>query len=326
MTENGGLLSAYALDGEGGGRRLNLAEVAAVDPAGLWVWAHFDGRNEAARRWLKEKSGIDRFALRALLSEASRPRLEIFEQGGVLINLRGMGVKDTTDPDQLMVSLRMWVSGHRVITVRMRRSEAAGEVRKRLENGAGPRSGGDIVTALTFELLDHIAPVIEMIDAGIDKAEDEVLARPHAVLRAAVVAMRRRATQVRRYVVPQREVIANLRVSELPWIDSNDRRNFMEAHDRISRYVEDLDALRERAQIIHEELQNALSDRLNRNMYILSVIAAVFLPLSLLTGLFGINVGGLPGEQNPHAFYWFLGGLGVIFVIQLAIFRWLRWF
>ncbi|MEO0620574.1 MAG: CorA family divalent cation transporter, partial [Pseudomonadota bacterium] len=98
------------------------------------------------------------------------------------------------------------------------------------------------------------------------------------------------------------------------------------AADRMARYVEDLDALRERAQVIAEELANTLSQRLDRNLYVLSIVSAIFLPLGFLTGLLGINVGGVPGVESGAAFWVVTAGLAALGVGALALFRWLRWF
>ena len=94
----------------------------------------------------------------------------------------------------------------------------------------------------------------------------------------------------------------------------------------MTRYVEDLDAIRERSQIVKDELANILADKLNKNMYVLSVIAAIFLPLGFLTGLLGINLGGMPGAENPDAFWVFSGLLVAVVSLQIWIFKKLDWF
>jgi len=78
--------------------------------------------------------------------------------------------------------------------------------------------------------------------------------------------------------------------------------------------------VRGRAQIVKDELVTGLSDRLNKNMYMLSVVAAIFLPLGFLTGLLGINVGGIPGADNEAAFWIFMGILALIILIQVWFF------
>ena len=99
-----------------------------------------------------------------------------------------------------------------------------------------------------------------------------------------------------------------------------------EVSDRLIRNIEDLDAVRERAAVTQEELLSRLSDQMNTRMYVLSVVAAIFLPLGFLTGLLGINVGGIPGTENPWAFLIFLLFIIVIFVGQMLWFRSKKWF
>lgn len=107
-------------------------------------------------------------------------------------------------------------------------------------------------------------------------------------------------------------------------IETIHRRQLHENQDRLTRYVEDLDAVRERAQIVKDELANALTNKMNRNTYVLSIVAAIFLPLGFLTGLLGINVGGIPGVDNDAAF-WVVSATCAGFVILLTvIFRWFK--
>jgi zinc transporter len=72
------------------------------------------------------------------------------------------------------------------------------------------------------------------------------------------------------------------------------------------RYIEELDTIRDKVSLIQEELSNKLSEQMNKKMYVLSIISVIFLPLTFLTGLLGINVGGIPGAQNENAFLHFL--------------------
>jgi zinc transporter len=88
---------------------------------------------------------------------------------------------------------------------------------------------------------------------------------------------------------------------------------------------EDLDAARERAQIVQEELAARISEQINRNMYVLSIVAAVFLPLRLITGYLGINVGGIPGTDGRWSFALVGIGLGLIALLEVWLLRRLRW-
>ena len=99
-----------------------------------------------------------------------------------------------------------------------------------------------------------------------------------------------------------------------------------ESADRISRYVEDLEANRDRAAVTQEELATRLAESMNRISYLLTIVAAVFLPLGFLTGLLGINVGGIPLAEDTRGFVIICGVLLVIGIGQLCYFRSRKWF
>lgn len=324
MNENAGLLLAFVLDGKGGGQKITLDEIATLDPAEGWLWAHFNATDEEARHWLEHESGLDPFVVNQLLSEMTRPRLAQIE-GGALLNLRGINLNENAEPED-MVSIRMWIGDKRIISTRLRKLKAVADVEQRIEKGNGPKNGGELVTMLAGRLLDLMEPTFRELDEVVDEAEDEVVTAPDPSLRGRLVDIRRRAIMLRRYIAPQRDALGALRAADFGWIDGVSRRHLQDACDRLTRFVEELDSVRERAQIIHDELKNSMADKLNRNMYVLSIVAAVFLPLGFLTGLFGINVGGIPGAEMPMAFVWFSVILAVIVSVQVALFRWLKWF
>ena len=91
------------------------------------------------------------------------------------------------------------------------------------------------------------------------------------------------------------------------------------------RHIEELDTIRDKVILIQEELANSMSEQMNKKMYILSIISAIFLPLTFLTGLLGINIGGIPGAENESAFYIFSIILIVIVTVQLVVFKKKRW-
>ena len=98
-----------------------------------------------------------------------------------------------------------------------------------------------------------------------------------------------------------------------------------EITDRVVRYLEDLDAVRERAAVIQDELASRNADQMNKTMYVLTVVAAIMLPLGLITGLLGINVGGIPGVDSRYAFLLVCLFLLAIATLQALIFRRLKW-
>lgn len=239
--------------------------------------------------------------------------------------LRGVNLNADSRPED-MISIRIWIDAHRIVTVERRPLKATKDIYERLMNGKGPKNSGEFIGALASRLFDRMEPVFSDLDENLDEVEERVMENPNPEERQHITAIRKQAIVFRRYIAPQRDVIAHLRTSEMAWLEQMHKRRLQEVLDQVIRYVEDLDTIRERAQIVKDELSNALADRMNKNMYVLSVIAAVFLPLGFLTGLLGINVGGIPGADNTDAFYLFCGSLVALVIAQIIIFKKLKWF
>lgn len=119
---------------------------------------------------------------------------------------------------------------------------------------------------------------------------------------AALADLRRTFIGLRRYLTPQRDALLRLAAAKLTWLAEDDRNWLREIADQTTRYLEALEAARDRATVTQEELLQRLSEKAERRMYLLSVVTAVFLPLGLITGLLGVNVGGIPGTETPWAF------------------------
>ncbi|MGA0393616.1 MAG: zinc transporter ZntB, partial [Rhodospirillales bacterium] len=271
------------------------------------------------------KSGLDKLITDSLLAEETRPRsLEI--NGNLLINLRGVNLNAGADPDD-MGSLRLWLESNRIITTRHRRLMAVSEISERISSGRGPKNTGDFLVEVTARLVDRMSPVIEGLDESEDEIEDMVVTGEYENLRSELAKIRREAISLRRYLSPQREAMSRLQSETIEWLSAGQKARLREVSDRIIRYVEDLDSIRERAAVIQDEVANRVSEQINNNMFILAVVATVLLPLGFVTGLLGINVDGMPGAKDaPWAFWQVTGALAVFVVIEVIIMKKLKWF
>jgi zinc transporter len=137
--------------------------------------------------------------------------------------------------------------------------------------------------------------------------------------------LRRQAISLRRYLSPQREALSRLLTEKITWVDDADRLRLRETCDQLVRYLEDLDEARDRAAVTQEELVNRLSEQMNNKMYLLSIVAAIFLPLGFLTGLLGINVGGIPGAESKLGFAGFVLLLIGVVIVQIWFFKKKKW-
>jgi zinc transporter len=325
MSDTNGIIHACAIAGDGSGRILDGREAADIAKSDALAWVHLDATDPAARKWLEEEiSYLDHIIVSALLADETRPRIAEFEEGSLLI-LRGVNLNEDAQPED-MVSIRLWIDAHRIISVQRRPLKAVKDIVASFSHGKGPKNSGDFITMLAANLFERMEPVFLDLDEALDDIEEDVMEAPDAKERNSITSIRKQAIVFKRYIAPQRDVIAHLRTSEQDWLEPFHKRRLQESFDRVIRYVEDLDTIRERAQIIKDELANALADKMNKNLYMLSVIAAIFLPLGFLTGLLGVNVSGIPGADSPYGFTIFNGFLFAVIVAQILIFKKLKWF
>jgi zinc transporter len=323
MKDLAGVHFACVLDGKGGARQLDSAGVRAWTPEQGVLWLLLDRWHEHAESWLRDVANLPDLVRQGLLAQDTRPRC-VPSQEGMLAILRGVNVNPGAHPDD-MVSVRMWLDERRVISLRGPHVFAIDALVHRLERGAGPRTPGEILVQLAEELSARMRGVVGQQEEAIDGIEEELLDRPGAQLRRRLAEPRRQAMTIRRFVAPQRDVVSRLTTEPTPLLGERDRMRLREVADELTRLVENLDLLRERSAMIQEQLLARMSEQMNRTMYVLSLVAAIFLPLGLITGLLGINVGGMPGEGNPLAFWVVCGLLLVIAVIQVTLFRRMRW-
>jgi zinc transporter len=323
MNEEDGLVFACVFDGRGGGRELDWDGVRSWRPSNGLLWLHLDRAHERVQRWLGEESGLETVVAESLLAEETRPHCETVGDGLVLF-LRGVNLNPGADPED-MVSLRLWAEPQRVISIRRRKVMAVQDLRDTIAKGRGPKQPAELITMLAAKLVDRMAPVLATLDDEIDALEEEVLTTVSHELRRRLHGVRHQAIALRRYIAPQRDAMTRLGNQEVSWLGQRDRGRLRLVGDSVTRYVEDLDAARERAGVIQDELLNRISEQMNRNMYLLSIIAAIFLPLGLLTGLLGINVGGIPGAEAPYGFLLVCLLLLLLCAIEYWLFKVRKW-
>jgi zinc transporter len=325
MREDNGLVCAYLRSRDGHWREIGWDEIRSWRPGQGLLWVHIDRAGEQAKAWVRGESGLDPLVSENLLAEETRPRaLEV--EGNLLVNLRGVNLSPNADPDD-MVSLRLWLESERIVSARHRPLMAVNDIRERIARGRGPKDSGDFLVEVAGRLVDRMSPVIEALDEAEDELEAEIVTGATRQIRATLAELRRQAIGLRRYLAPQREAMARILGEPVAWLDARHKAQLRETSDRVLRYVEDLDAIRERAAIIQDEVANRVSESINKNMYMLAIVATILLPLGFITGLLGVNIDGLPFSRDaPWAFAAMTTLLAILVGIEIVIMRRLKWF
>lgn len=281
------------------GRPTSCAPEKAWQQKADFVWVHLDHAHSAHRASAMESQLLPEEAEDALWADVSRPRLSLLKKG-ILINLRGVNLNPGKDPDD-MVSLRVWITDHLITTVSIQPLRAVHDIRMECESGHTRTSPMDILIGLIIRLLARKQEVVENLEELIDQFEDNVLEGENLDILAPLASVRRQCIRLRRFLAPQRDVLWELLDEDSP-LNPQQRRILHDLSDRSTRFLEDLESARERSAVIQDQLAGAQAEKMNKTMLVLSVVASIFLPLSFVTGLLGINVGGIPLAQSPHGF------------------------
>jgi zinc transporter len=308
--------------GDGPFRRLTVEEAEAYRGDGF-VWLHLHGWEESDFAVLRRQDYIPDVAASALIATETRPRCDQIEFGAI-VNLRGPGETDPEDSDRL-VSIRLWVHHNRVTSVSRRRMNATKHVMAMMEAGK-ISDPGDLVAAyarqISLELDPQVAGLGDCLDDIESALEDPAILYRH---RATITRTRSDAIGFRRFVAPDRDALLTLAALKFEWLSDDDRLHIKEAADKFARMAEELEAVRERAGLLHEQITDLRAEQLDKRGLEISVIAFIFLPLTFVTGLLGMNVAGIPFAQHPWAF-WGVTGLCLAMAAGVLIyFRWRHW-
>ncbi|WP_375691671.1 zinc transporter ZntB [Pseudooceanicola sp. LIPI14-2-Ac024] len=315
---------SFALDGPEAGRDLTEPRAVEVLREATLGWVHLDADHPDSPDWIaRNLSYLDPAAREALTMTATRARATRIGDG-VLVILRGVNTNEGRDPED-MVSVRVWADAQRIVTLSRQKVRAIGEIAAAIREGRGPSDAGGFLVALARHLNAGLEPLVAALDTETDALELEVIGNPDRAMRQRIVAMRLQVIELYRHSAPQVAALRDLEASGVPILSEADLRHVSEIRQSLTRQTENLVEVRESLAVLREELSSHVSDRLNRHMYVLSILSAVFLPLGFLTGLFGINLAGMPGADDPFAFWVFTGLLGVVFALQVLVVRWMRW-
>ena len=317
------LLHALLLDRNGGAKAVEPDRIEDWRPEDGLLWIHVNVAERPPRAWLRDALRLDAFVVDALTADETRPR-SVGVGDNLLAVLRGVNMNPGEDPED-MVSIRMWIERDRIVSTRRRKLLSVQDLREQLSQGVGPKTSGEFLSHLIGRLADRIGGFVDTIEDSLSAIEESESDQAVQIRRRSLGTLRRQIAAVRRFVAPQRDALDRLYRNPGQLISDAEANSLREEADRVTRYLEDLDLARERAVVLQEELMNELAQLQNTRMYVLSVVAAVFLPLTFVTGLLGMNVGGLPGVESPLGFIIAVVVMVVTSGAMLAYFRFRKW-
>ena len=324
LNDSDGLLCAYLLDRKGSGKALSWKGIQEWTPEQGLLWVNVNYTHPATKEWIKTHDGLDKVIIDALLMTGSRPRI-LTTDTGLYVSLRGVNLTPGASPDEL-VSLRIWIEKDKIITTQRERVLSIEDLKEEIKKNKAPKTPGEFLVKVTTHLIDRMSESVNDLLERTDKIEDKVLAPEKKDVQRSLSVIRRQMISLHRYLAPQRDAMIRLLTESDHWLTEKNKINLKELTNGLTRYIEDIDTLRDRCTITQEEINNSLLAQFNRRIYVLSLITMIFLPLMFITSLLGSNIGGIPGAHASFGFIVEIALLGLCVLFELWLFKRIKWF
>lgn len=297
----------------------------ANNPA-LWIWADFADEEALREQTLfRDTFGLHPLAISDAQRERHPPKLEVFDDYFFLL-VNGLDAS-TTDIDFRTIQIALFVGDRFLLTRRKVESVSIDAVWAEAEEGQLEVSRGSVHLAYRIlrRVTDRYTSLVEGLQRGLDQMEDEMFENPRDALLEELLGYGRNLKRLRRIFNYHQDLFARLSRKDHPYVDKQGRHEFTDAFEHTERLASLTTLYKELADDLMNGYISITSHRLNQIMKVLTVVTVIFLPLTLLVGIYGMNFEDMPELKMSNAYFVLLTVMGVIAVGLLLLFRRLRW-
>ena len=307
-------------------RFVDRVEPEWLDPAsGAVLWVDLMAPGEAERQLLSEGFGFHPLAVEDAVSALQFPKIETYP-GYLYVVLHGIDAKPQ-DTQFTTRDVDFFLGRNYLVTVHDGDSRSINTIREMCTRHDHILKEGPVALMhrIVDRMIDNYRPVFEEIEARVGRLEEDAFAG-HERLSRRVMRLKRDVASMRRVLVPQRDAIGRLARREFPMISDEMTYRFRDVYDHVVRLTEEAILFQDRITGIFEVNLSSVSNRLNQVMKLLTVMSTIFLPLTVLTGMWGMNITipHFPGGPDVQ-FWWIFGLMFVICVAMLVFFRRNKW-
>ena len=316
-------MTIVQFDGRGGVRKLEEAEEADfATPAKGFALISGNSRAPEFKVWLKRQLGD--FNAELITVPSTRSRCSVLEDKALVVLRVARPGAEPEDVGRQLLSL--WIEKGRVIIAsELNIIELLGIAAWQQTHHA-PVSPADLVARLALRAADRIEPLIERMGDSLDGIEEALIANRNHGSRTRLAQLRRTLINMRRLIWPQRDALTTLEIEDLSFFTARDRVRLREAAARTARLGDEMQTLSERAVLVHEQLLDTRAEQMNQTMLLLAAATVVLMPLTVISGILGMNVEGIPFHDSPYAFWivtGFLCALGVAIFLFMRKKKWM---
>lgn len=306
-SDEQGLVWGYAFTPGEPARPVNCTEAATLlgtnEEIGksTFVWLHFSLSNTSTVPWLKRHLPLPEAFFDDLHETIGATRVEQNEE--TLVAVVHDILFDFAFDASAIATLRLCIGPRFMISARLRPLRSVDRLRASVRSGTAFRSPAELLADLMHDQADVLVQIIRRTTAKVDQIEDSLLANRISSNRSELSNLRRLLVRLQRLLAPEPAALFRLLSRPPGWILDADLQDLREASEEFSTAVQDSLALTERIKILQEELSALVTENSNRTLFVLTVVTVIALPINLVAGLFGMNVGGIPLAENSHGFF-----------------------
>ena len=317
------LICGFALHEGDEPRLLRAADVVPVLEAQEGVtWLHFSLTNTRAAHFLATTPLVPESFRTLVVERDTRPMIEAGGDG-LLLTMHDLWLDAAGDTSEV-ATLWAYAARHLVISARSHPLKSSDRLRQQMRDGLRFDSGIGLIAHL-LDLRHHtLRAESDRLAEEANDIEDRMLAGRVAEHRERLGLVRRRCAGIRRHFAHDRAALQKFVQRAPEWVARADLERLKEVADEFAFLLEEVGDTYERAKLLQEELAAWLSEQIGRRLFVLSVLSAVLLPMTLITGVFGMNVAGLPGLEGQSSFWWVMLLIVAAGVLTLVVLRWRR--
>ncbi|WP_293931537.1 transporter [Iodobacter sp.] len=280
-----------------------------------FLWLHFNLSNTAAEKWLKANLMLPEQFFEALHEGSQSTRIEYAEHA--LIGVVNDVLFDFAFNPSDTATLWMSADRHVLISARSKPLRSIDKLRAQVRAGELYRSPIDLMVNLLRDQADVLSQIVREAITKVDKEEDKLLTNRPNIKLADLGALRRVLVRLCRLLAPEPAALFRLLNRPPEWISAHDIQDLRQSTEEFSAVLSDISALVERIKLLQEEVAAKVNEQTNRSIYILTVVTVLALPVNIIAGFMGMNVGGIPLAQHPHGF-WIILGFTFVFLALAA--------
>src|SRR5882724_39728 len=276
---------------------------------GEFLWLHFSLSNAASEPWLRRYLTLPDTFYESLHSDIDSTHLE---QDGDTLVARIHDVLFDFTFDAPVATTSLCIKPRVLVSAHVRPWRSINQLRSAVQAGQVFRSPIEILSRLFRDQASVLVDIVRRATKRVDPMEERLLAKRISVSRSELGALRRMLVRLQRLLAPEPAAFFRLLSRPPDWITEEELQNLQQAAEKFSTAISDTAALVERVKQLQEELAALVNEQTNRTLFVLTVVTVLALPLNLVAGLFGMNVGGIPLAQHPYGFFLVVGPLLVL--------------